>query len=119
MEKGYNSENNYCSFSPDEIFGVRFNYACYLHDRQYRNEVKKRKNRLQSDNQLRDKMYEIIKNSNDPFKLRIRIKKLNINKTLFTSKNKLLIKLRKKLAYPLSRIYYYSVRMFARKHWTK
>lgn len=57
----YNKKENYCSFSPDKLFGVNFNYACYLHDRQYRNEVKKRKTRKQADLDLKK---EIIKEYN-------------------------------------------------------
>lgn len=53
----YNPKANYCSFAPDKLFGVKFNYACYLHDRQYRNEVKKRKTRLKADQDLRDYIY--------------------------------------------------------------
>ncbi len=53
----YNPNNNYCTFSPDKLFGVNFNEGCYLHDRQYRNEVKKRKTRLQADQDLRDFIY--------------------------------------------------------------
>ena len=53
----YNKEENYCSYSPDKIFGVNHNYGCYLHDRQYRNEVKHRKTRKQADIQMRDFMY--------------------------------------------------------------
>lgn len=48
----YNPRENYCTLSPDTIFGVKINYGCYLHDRQYRNEVKKRMTRLEADREL-------------------------------------------------------------------
>ena len=84
----YNRNNNYCTFSPDKLFGVNFNYACYLHDRQYRNEVKKRTTRKQADKDLRRRIfyhYEAI--------------------------NKL------KLGWIISTIYYYAVRLFSRRFW--
>lgn len=49
----YDSKANYCTISPEKVFGVNINYGCYLHDRQYRNEVKKRKTRLEADRELR------------------------------------------------------------------
>ena len=84
----YNKKDNYCSFSPDKLFGVNFNYACYLHDRQYRNEVKKRISRKQADKDLRRRIllhYEAV--------------------------NKL------KLGWVISTIYYYAVRIFGRRLW--
>lgn len=48
----YDPKENYCTLSPDKLFGVNINYGCYLHDRQYRNEVKKRKTRLEADREL-------------------------------------------------------------------
>ena len=54
----YNKKLNYCTLSPDQLFRVRFNYACYLHDRQYRHEVKKRQTREEADIDL---MKNIIK----------------------------------------------------------
>lgn len=48
----YNPKENYCTLSPDTIFGVNINYGCYLHDRQYRNEVKVRMTRLEADRLL-------------------------------------------------------------------
>lgn len=53
----YTKEEDYCSYSPEKLFGVNHNYGCYLHDRQYRNEVKNRKTRKQADIQLRDVIY--------------------------------------------------------------
>lgn len=53
----YKRDENYCSYSPEELFGVRFNYGCYLHDRQYRDEVINRKTRLEADKHLRDVIY--------------------------------------------------------------
>lgn len=50
----YDKNENYCTFSPDRLFGVTFNYGCYLHDRQYRNEVKVRKTRKEADIQLKE-----------------------------------------------------------------
>ena len=64
MEIKYNPNLNYCSFSPESMFGCRYNYACYLHDRQYRNEVKVRKTRKQADLQLKDTIYAIYKKQN-------------------------------------------------------
>ena len=55
---GYDAEENYCSFSPESLFGVKFNFACYLHDRQYRNEVKWRKSRLGADLDLKKGIME-------------------------------------------------------------
>ena len=48
---------NYCSKSPDGLFGVKFNYACYRHDRQYRNEVKTRLTRAEADVELKNNIY--------------------------------------------------------------
>ncbi len=45
----YNKKLNYCTCSPEGLFGIRYNYACYLHDRQYRHEVKKRQTRFKAD----------------------------------------------------------------------
>ena len=84
----YIKEDNYCTFSPDSLFGVRFNYACYLHDRQYRYEVKRRKTRLQADKDLKN---NIIKE--------------------YAKNNK------KLLGVIIGSIYYYSVRLFNKKYW--
>ena len=62
----YNSKLNYCTASPDSLFGVKFNYSCYLHDRQYRNEVKKRKTRRQADKDLYENIYKIFKENTKP-----------------------------------------------------
>ena len=86
----YKKELNYCTFSPDELFGVRFNYACYLHDRQYRNEVKIRKTRKQADIGLRDNIYKI-----------------------YLKKNKVIT------GYIVSKCYYYAVRLFSKLTWVK
>ena len=53
----YNPKDDYCSCSPDRFFGINHNYACFLHDRQYRNEVKHRKTRKQSDIDLYVRIY--------------------------------------------------------------
>ena len=54
----YEKGKDYCSRSPDVLFGVRISKACYLHDRQYRNEVRKRQTREEADLDL---MKNIIK----------------------------------------------------------
>ncbi len=41
-EKGFDPEANYCTMFPDVMFGVDYRYGCYLHDREYRNERKRR-----------------------------------------------------------------------------
>ena len=84
----YNKDEDYCTFSPDRLFGVTFNHACYLHDRQYRNEVKESKTRAKADLDLRDHIFKLYKNS-----------------------NKLVI------GFVISRIYYYAVRIGAKKLW--
>lgn len=86
----YDTEENYCSFVPDKLFGVNFNFGCYQHDRQYRNEVVKRKTRKEADTMMRS----------------IILKK-------YIAKNK------KYIGLFVSSIYYYGVRIFARKAWTK
>ena len=53
----FDPKGNYCSMSPDFVFGVDTRYSCYLHDRQYRNEVKKRLKRKKADLLLRDEIY--------------------------------------------------------------
>lgn len=111
----YNPKEDYCTASPDVILGCTINYGCYLHDRHYRNERKNRFTRLDTDILLRNIIYNTLKSSNVPFELRLKIKKLKINILFFRSKRKCFIKLRKLLAYPFSRIYYYAVRLFARK----
>ena len=63
----YNKKENYCTCSPDELFGVRFNHACYLHDRQYRNEVKNRKTRKQADIDLKNRIINSYKKSNKKY----------------------------------------------------
>ena len=48
----YNKNHDYCTLSPDSILGVKFNYGCYLHDRQYRNETKNRTTRKLADKKI-------------------------------------------------------------------
>ncbi|HED06288.1 MAG TPA: hypothetical protein ENI61_06365 [Ignavibacteria bacterium] len=48
-EKGFDKSKKYCNVIPDKLFGVSYKYACYLHDRQYRNERKKRLSREETD----------------------------------------------------------------------
>ncbi len=115
----YNKELNYCTFSPDRIFGVYINYGCYLHDRHYRNERKVRLTRLESDRLLRDWIYRDLRNSNAQFQIRFTWKKKGIDKLLFKSDRKIFIKLRKLIAHPTSRVYYYAVRWGAKIAWVK
>lgn len=56
--EGYNPEHNYCTFFPDKMFGVKYNYGCYLHDRHYRNERKNRLPRKSADLLLKRKVKE-------------------------------------------------------------
>lgn len=60
----YKRELDYCTYSPDQLFGVRFNYACFLHDRQYRNEVENRKTRNKADKDFRKHIIKIFINQN-------------------------------------------------------
>lgn len=113
MEIKYNPDLDYCSYSPESILGCKYNYGCYLHDRHYRNERKFRFSRKDADILLRDTIYRILKNSNEPFELRLRIKKFKINILFLRTKLKLFIGLRKLLSRPWSRIYYCGVRLFA------
>ena len=64
----YNPKENYCSFSPERLFGVNHNYACYLHDRQYRNEVKNRKTRAEADRDFRKTIFAIYKKKGKAFR---------------------------------------------------
>lgn len=52
----YEKGKNYCTFSPDGFLKWNWSYECYLHDRQYRNEVKNRKTRLEADIDLKNGM---------------------------------------------------------------
>ena len=60
----YNKSDNYCTFFPDELFGVNYNYACYLHDRHYRNEIKNRLTRIEVDRMLREIVIRKYKEKN-------------------------------------------------------
>lgn len=84
----YKKEENYCTFSPDGLFGVRFNYACYVHDRQYRNEVEKRKTRKEADQEFRNLIYKQYRQAS-----------------------------KKYLGWIISRIYYIAVRLFGWRSW--
>lgn len=86
----YDKKANYCSVSPDKLFNVNFNYACYLHDRQYRNEVKVRKTREQADKDLRNNIEKIFKIKGKPLK-----------------------------GWIVSRIYYFAVRSFCWMFWVR
>jgi len=85
----YDKNEDYCTLSPEELFGVKFNYSCYLHDRQYRNEVANRKTRLKADQDFRDSIY-----------------------------NKFVVADKKFYGWIVSRIYYYAVRLFSERFWT-
>ena len=84
----YNKKDNYCSMSPDKLFGVNFNYACYLHDRYYRDEYKVRVTRKQVDKDLRDRIW-----------------------------HRYILADKLKLGWVISRVYYWVVRLFGRKYW--
>ena len=86
----YNRDENYCSYSPEELFGVRFNYGCYLHDRQYRDEVVKRKTRKESDKMLRDVIFRAFVVADKKYR-----------------------------GFLVSRIYYLAVRCFGWRVWEK
>jgi len=115
----YNQSENYCSLSPDRILGCTFNFGCYLHDRQYRNEVKIRKTRKEADIQLQQVIYKTLKESNSPFEISLKIKKTKIDIIFFESSKPFFINLRKKIALPWSMVYYYAVRIFAFPFWVK
>lgn len=84
----YNKKKDYCSCSPEKLWGVKFNYACYLHDVQYGGKIPNRKTRKQADQKLRE---VIIRE--------------------FSKKGKI------KLGYIVGNIYYYAVRIFGRLSW--
>ena len=86
----YNKNKDYCSCSPDKLFGVRFNYACYLHDRQYRNEVKVRKTRKKADISFKKSIQSEFKKKHKPIQ-----------------------------GFFVSWIYYIGVRLFGWKSWVK
>lgn len=121
----YNKTNDYCSMSPDGIFGVRFNYACFLHDQHYRNEVKNRKTRLKADKDFRNYIIYIYKNNQSPFHIfnwnfkKWYLKPLNIFSIFnFKSKSKILIKFRNKfLSQLVGWIYYFGVRIGGKRAW--
>lgn len=103
----YKKEENYCTASPDSLFGVRFNYACYLHDRQYRNEVKVRKTRKQTDLDFRNNIFDIFYDNRKP-----------LNFKLFKFKNPTLIKaISPILGFVVSRVYFKVVHLFAGVTW--
>jgi len=85
----YDKNEDYCTLSPEELFGVKFNYSCYLHDRQYRNEVVNRKTRLKADQDFRDSIYNKFVGADKKF-----------------------------YGWIVSRIYYYAVRLFSKRCWT-
>lgn len=84
----YNKELNYCTMSPDELFGVRFNFGCYLHDRHYRNEVKRRLTRKQADSLLKQRIQKSFNIAGKP-----------------------------KIGKLVSWVYYIAVRLTARRFW--
>jgi hypothetical protein len=89
-EKGYDPKADYCSLSPDTLFGVKFSYACYLHDRHYRNERKQRYSRKEADQLMRDHIF----------------KRFNENH-------------KKKLGFIVGNVYYYVMRVIGWRTWIK
>ena len=59
----YNKDKDYCTLSPDKLFGVNHNYACYCHDVRY---YKQNTTRKIADQILRDRMYTIYKKAELP-----------------------------------------------------
>ena len=53
----YNSNINYCTFFPNHIGKVNYNYECYLHDEEYGNRVKERGTRKEVDRDLKERVY--------------------------------------------------------------
>lgn len=84
----YDREKDYCTKSPEGLFGVKFNYACYLHDRQYSGGSKKRKTRKEADLQLKRQI----------------IKAYNVKNKAF-------------LGILVGWVYYFGVRLFGGKSW--
>lgn len=115
MEKNYDKNKNYCSMSPDSILGIYINYGCYIHDRHYRNERQSRLSRKRADQLLRNFVYRDLKKSNVQFQVKIP----KLNKIIFKSNSLMLIAFRKELAFPLSRLYYYIVRLLGWRYWIK
>lgn len=62
----YNPDANYCTSSPDSLFGVKFNYSCFVHDRHYRNEAANRKSRKQADISFRKMIFAEFKRKRKP-----------------------------------------------------
>jgi len=52
----FDKNADYCTLSPDHFFKWNWKKCCYLHDKQYWNEVKNRKTRKEADRDLRDCM---------------------------------------------------------------
>ena len=98
----YNPNLDYCTLSPESLFGVHFNYACFLHDRHYRNEVKNRKSRKQADIDFRNKIFDIFYNNRKPINLGIKIKNPTLIKVISPV-----------LGFLVSRIYFKGVFYFA------
>lgn len=92
IKKGikYNPKADYCSSFCEGLFGVYHNYACYLHDRQYRKEVTKRLTRKEADEEFRKNVLMIYKLNRKPI-----------------------------IGYILSTIMYIGVRIFSGRHWDK
>ncbi len=103
----YNKNKDYCTMSPEGLFGVKFNYACYLHDRQYRNSVKNRKTRTLSDKELGIRISGFYARSNNDFKI-----------FGFVSRNRVLILFRNHvLGRIVGKIYSYAVKLFSGPSW--
>jgi hypothetical protein len=68
IKKGirFNETEDYCSSFYEKLFGVCHKFSCYLHDRQYRNEVTKRLTRFEADNEFRKNILLIYKLNRKP-----------------------------------------------------
>ena len=86
----YEKGKDYCTMSPDVLFGIRISKACYYHDRQYRNEVRKRKSREEADIDIMNNIIKIFKKAN-----------------------------KKTLGSFVGFIYYCGVRVFCKRGWVK
>ena len=103
----YEKEKDYCSMSPEGMFGVRFNYACYLHDRQYQNLVKNRKTRAVVDKELGHRISTLYARAYQDFRL-----------FKFKSSNRFLILFRNHvLGRIIGFVYSYAVKIFCSTAW--
>ncbi len=138
----FNPKKDYCSMSPDSLFGVSIKRACYFHDEQYGNRVKVRETREQADEDLYQHIYEIFKKNKNPLvfglllpyfprklelvpifkwsnKIIIPINKL-LKKTHFKLKNPRAIEMISPiLGWLVGRVYYRVTSIFASFAWVK